>query len=783
MNKRDIKIVLTFVLAAVLLGSCVKEDIGYTDGVPDGDEIEFTFSYTSPGMDAPGTRTVISADDTKIEAVDVLAYKVDPVTGEEIFAYHRRHISVTYAGNGEGTFTVRLARSEGSEKYSFDLLANVTENDRNTYLGNISIGDDIVTVRSNITRGNAQVSVTTLGPLPHWAYIPPMEVDRDAVIGQVKFICSVARVDIGLNWPEDDKPAGGLPNFKFTTLAWSGYPAGGYLMPHPDNYDIATRMVTAPTLWSAMNTSAPTLRTGITDDFFLRGCYIFEPDVNRIGSAGRVFCLIVGGPLYDSDGSEIGVRFFPLRLKDPNDPTKKLDYLKGHRYRINIIGINGPGYTTAALAAAAEDNFEITYELTVHEQGDINHVVYSSTNYLGISSISETFDAAGGSGELKVRTDVSEGWSVTFQDENGAQPSWITTSGPLSGAADATGSIAYTVAPNSGDYSPRTAYARFKAGSLEISTRVHQNGEWFIKSDYNPALNIKGDGDKFTVSIWGDIPPEVLVRAYSPEFEEYTTRLFISGEIPELPVSPPVSMETLRYTGGFNLAESAALEDELRIIANTMVTNIIRKVQFQYSTDGGTSWVPFEEGPQGKGHFFLPEDGDEKGHTGRMVALYNMVEALKWPQAMGIDPMYGEAFFYSTYQPDAYTGNDGSDLARYWRANYWYTPTHPTGCADYFEEDYPEFERGGWRLPTMFEMDQISIYNLHIGDVPFTEFYWSSSEDTGGMAYRGNSFKIKLIGADAGLPADPSSYEYIDKLFEPLSVRCVYGEPVANPPQ
>lgn len=164
---------LTFVLAAVLFGSCVKEEIGYTDGAPDGDEIEFTFSYTSSDMDAPGTRTIISADDTKIEAVDVLAYKVDPVTGEEIFAYHRRHISATYNGNGEGTFTVRLARSEGSEKYSFDLLANVTDNDRSTYLGNISIGDDIVTVRSNITRGNAQVSVTTLGPLPHWAYIPP----------------------------------------------------------------------------------------------------------------------------------------------------------------------------------------------------------------------------------------------------------------------------------------------------------------------------------------------------------------------------------------------------------------------------------------------------------------------------------------------------------------------------------------------------------------------------------------------------------------------------------
>ncbi|MCD8261584.1 MAG: hypothetical protein LUD15_08910 [Bacteroides sp.] len=41
---------------------------------------------------------------------------------------------------------------------------------------------------------------------------------------------------------------------------------------------------------------------------------------------------------------------------------------------------------------------------------------------------------------------------------------------------------------------------------------------------------------------------------------------------------------------------------KLNIMGNTSFPMAPRQVQFVYSTDGGSTWVPFMEGPQGKGN-------------------------------------------------------------------------------------------------------------------------------------------------------------------------------------
>ncbi|MCD8261583.1 MAG: hypothetical protein LUD15_08905, partial [Bacteroides sp.] len=50
-----------------------------------------------------------------------------------------------------------------------------------------------------------------------------------------------------------------------------------------------------------------------------------------------------------------------------------------------------------------------------------------------------------------------------------------------------------------------------------IPVRHLQNGTWYIYSDYQPGMVMRGDGDAYQVSVYGTVPKNLHVTAYSPD--------------------------------------------------------------------------------------------------------------------------------------------------------------------------------------------------------------------------------------------------------------------------
>ncbi len=558
-------------------------------------------------------------------------------------------------------------------------------------------------------------------------------------------IRSVARIDIGLNLDSDDE-AGGLDNF---TLTYAGYIYGAkqsYLIPEREN--INGDHVIAPsyhstyqyTMHTTLQTATP--GTAINDDRAIGGMFPWDTR-GDFSSDTSYFCLIISGSYTDTEG-KTSTQHYRIVLVDPADPDKRLDILRNHKYRVNILSVDGPGYSSQAEAQSGISSNNIVYELSVHEEGNINHVVYSGTQYLGVSNVHSEHDGTAGTGEIKIKTNVTGGWrmATVVDDNTGKTPTWITFT-DTSGGANTVGTASFTLTQNLSD--PRSAVVTFTTGALSIPVRILQNGTWYIYSDYQPGMMMRGDGDEYGIYLHGMVPNKVWVRAYSPEFEDYVNRQGSQGS--NSPDKYAVSRFTLEFTGtGTGIPETGRLTDNLEIIANAMVTNQIRQVQFQYTTDlktdGTTEWTPFDEGPQSKGHYTLYT-------TGRTVALYNLKDAtgedmrLDWAEAMGINTSFNDAYFYTTWNStippfrvlplDGFTYPYLRD-----RDNYYYTPTAETGCAAYYEEGDERFAKGKWRLPARIEIVEMIPFLDHIGDLPVNSKYWSGLEDIADQAFANN---------------------------------------------
>ncbi|MCD8165731.1 MAG: BACON domain-containing protein [Bacteroides sp.] len=594
--------------------------------------------------------------------------------------------------------------------------------------------------------------------LPMWAGLEPQVISEATSFPNLHVIRGVARIDIGLNLDSNDE-AGGLDNFTLTSAGYIGIASRYYSIPERENINGVS--VIAPSFHSTYNyglyTTAVQKVSSITDNRVIGGLFPYESRGDYI-SGSNYFSLIISGNYMDTSGNR-SIQYYRIVLVDPADPDKRLDILRNHKYRVNILSVDGPGYGSENEARRGAPNNNIVYELSVHEEGKINHVVYSGNEYLGVSDVHSEHPGTAGTGEIKIKTNATGGWRRgSIVSDNSGSTTWLTFTAGSMGDANTVGTSSFTLRENLSD--PRSAVVTFTAGALSMPVRILQNGTWYIYSDYQPGMMMRGDGDTYQVSVYGAVPKNLQVRAYSPDKDLIA------------------NYDDLIYnTGGGSIPQGSPEKQKLNIMGNASFPMAPRQVQFVYSTDAGATWVPFTEGPQGKGHFWLLDEDDfENGRTGCMVALYNMPDQYNWAEAMGIDPSFNNGFFYSTWQPEAPTTSSGTPVTRYWRANHGYQPTHQTGCADYYEEDYPEYARDKWRLPTMYELGEISKYHLYIGDVPFTEYYWSSSEDTGGSSFNTNSHRMELNGTKE------ITYTYVTKGSHYFSVRCVYGEPKVTPP-
>ncbi|MCD7969322.1 MAG: hypothetical protein LUF87_03095 [Alistipes sp.] len=489
MRTRKSYILTAVTIVMLLFAGCVKEDI-YTGTDGTEDEIEFTFAFdTGPLRYDVTTRGVFIDEqiENRIKEIDIMVYEIDPDDGSEIFTYHRNPIALTYDWQtGKGTFTVRLARSQNGEEYSFDFLANCSQtlldamgggyNYPSNYGGPVSRGMTREEIQKSLRYNAATPDINSDTWFPFWAgYDQNFTVDFDTDFPALSFIRSFVKIDIGFNLDENNV-AHGIENYKLKGIRAGNPPAGGLLLPLREN--IVGGVAIAPSVYATIESGTRILQSGITDDRVINGLYFYEPDVNALTSIGGSFCLVMHCEYTDPNTGTVSVRYYPLHLTQKEDPTKKQPLLRNHYYRVNILDIRSEGYssvTTAAGIPFENVNAGVNYELHVQEEGKINHIVYSPRYYLGISTIYESFNVNGAYAEMYVRTNVPLGWEVEFVDDVGAPATWVYPTDITSGSPDVTYTVDFTVENNA--YSiPRTAFAKFTAGELEITAELYQPG-------------------------------------------------------------------------------------------------------------------------------------------------------------------------------------------------------------------------------------------------------------------------------------------------------------------
>ncbi|MCD8262545.1 MAG: hypothetical protein LUD15_14595, partial [Bacteroides sp.] len=250
-------------------------------------------------------------------------------------------------------------------------------------------------MRSIAYRGG-YFSVSPFSTLPMWAGLEPQVIDEMSSFPNLDVIRNVARIDIGLNLDSNDV-AGRLGNFTLTSAGYICAANQSYYIPKREN--INGDNVIAPSYHSTYQytTYNSLLKASNTDnDKVIGGLFVYDTR-GDFSSGVYYFSLIIGGRYTDTAGN-ISTQYYRIVLVDPADPDKRLDILRNHKYRVNILSVDGSGYASEIEAQRGVPNNNIVYELSVHKEGQINHVVYSGSTYLGVSNVYSEHPGTPGTG-------------------------------------------------------------------------------------------------------------------------------------------------------------------------------------------------------------------------------------------------------------------------------------------------------------------------------------------------------------------------------------------------
>ncbi|GEM_PF-3294258 len=756
-------IYLLFSLGVLIANSCIREDLFAGGGTDLGDEIEFTIAYKIPGVSTVTTRLESEEQQKVVSRVDVIVYKVGADNIERV-AYHRGSFDLS-DNKGSGSFKVRLAKSAGNEKYTFDFIFNAENLVLSPFhSGTLKIGSTREEVAQAIRHNNQSMSIGSNGVVPMWAtYKDPVQITKDTSLGVLEPIRVVARLDFGLNLDSNDI-AQGLPNFELTYVGFMCGSAYGYHIPEPDNFDFALKRVTAPSLRGSSVSTTASVSLATTANRLIGGMFPCEIDPYKTYS-GRTFCVFVGGTYTDPvTGTVYENQYYRIDLMDPDDPDRKLPILRNHRYRINILGVDAPGVTvvrgTSINAAQCNTIYNagpanVRYELTVAEEGDINHVVYTNQYMLGVSDVSLSYPGTAATHEIKVLTDYAGGWTASIEPDknNNITPDWITLS-PASGLGNIKETLTFQLKASATN-DPRVAVVTLRAGTLSIDVQITQYGNFFVSTNYKRTLML-GDGDSWEVYVWGNVPAELKIRAWSE-------REAMSDPLNNYPArAMDVCFERATVPAG-NYPESSKVTRTLDILGNAWLPMDLRQVQLQYSIDNGATWHLIEEGPQGKGHYRLQV-------SGRIVGLYDFESTettrLTWVQAMGLEYHWRNNHLFRG------EGKTNYPYKLVDRHNYYYVPDGDpsTGCLAYMEEGYEsKYPKGNWRLPSQAEVQEMALYYEHIGHLAEEGmYYWTSTEQ---QVSHSGAHAVRIVYGT--IPGD----EAPDKENYAHPIRCVYGDP------
>jgi uncharacterized protein (TIGR02145 family) len=550
-------------------GSCKNTDDGFLPDdvlspVPEG---YVRMQITVPGLTPVSTYALSPVDETHVSEVDVLVFDAS----NDTFLCHAEGESVTTDGSDSNkkTFDADL-RAAGNGNAYVMVVANAHD----------AVQTAVTSFTSSTTKETAMQSMTfassgkwnvtgsnNFKPLPMWGMTPaPVSLGGASSIPSISLLRSVARVDVGIKFPDSqvdgtETGQGLTPSTTFTLEEVRLYNSldKGSIAPYNGNYSGTT--VTA----SSIPTSpAPGINDLPVPSYLSSNGTVDGFDANKFSCTGAIYMaehaagsdatlstnpyLVIGGKY---GGSASPVTYYRLDFVSGSYPNQTfLSVLRNHRYRFNITGVSGPGYTSADLASTRPVNF--TYDLSATDES-LTSYEYDGQYALGVSQDEYVLDRASTADAFKKNNILEISTAYGSYTAASSDPDWLRFGSTFgSGTATVTNTAANTlsthtfcVTANPGN-SERSATITVTSGRLEKKITVRQKGAGFevsgflasypangnvatppkVKSSYPWRVNVKSDPDAiiqtFTASGTGTGSDETFTFTLKNNTSMYT---------------------------------------------------------------------------------------------------------------------------------------------------------------------------------------------------------------------------------------------------------------------
>ncbi|MDR1884063.1 MAG: hypothetical protein LBR26_14985 [Prevotella sp.] len=476
------KPVLYGLIAVLFLcfGSCKNTDEEFQPDdvlppVPDG---YVRMQITVPGLTPVSTYALSSDAESKVSTVGVLVFGSD--SKYLCYAAIIEPSKITGTGSTK-TFDVYL---QGANNASSAYVMVVT---------NASV-DTLGFAASRPTKEAVMQSMTFDSPgkwpvdgsktFPMWGMTDsPVSLAGASSIPSISLIRSVARIDVGLKFPNNvvdgTETATGLGStFTLEEIYLYNSLNKGSVAPYSGKYSETT--ATAPSIPTSpsipdINSAIPYLATDPADGFSankscMNAIYMAEHAAGTDALTNNPY-LVIGGK-YNGSGT---VTYYRLDFVSGSYPSQTLlPVLRNHRYRFNITEVKGPGYGSVTAAAEARP-VNLTYDLSATDES-LTSYVYDGQYALGISQDSYILDNKARTGiTLKVSTTYEKGYTAVSSNT-----SWLViTGGASTSTANSSGSpttLTFMVTANTvTGANPRTETITITSGRLTKTVTVTQS--------------------------------------------------------------------------------------------------------------------------------------------------------------------------------------------------------------------------------------------------------------------------------------------------------------------
>lgn len=419
-------------------------------------------------MQSTALRSLTKDQEGDASAIRILAFNVpDGVEdGAETYAYEPRIKSGPELRDGKYYVTLQVSQTTAPQRLV--LLANlpdgqlpaaVTEGATKEAIYKSLVYDYAATGWKSDGEKAGATKGTDYDLLPMWGESRAITVGAGANTfgdyyyedGVIRLYRALARVDVGMKFDTTSKPGESLPetnqgmgaadkrHFDLTDV-YVYHPAKSYrLAGNIMNIEKADAKYKAvrPTLPADVayytGKKADELKLHYTVDpdqgRLVRSIYLPEAPVVESGVVKEELdgnpCIVVGG-VYKGDNFNPKGRNntdktyyrvdFVKAKEEGQDKASRLPILRNHRYRINILDVDGPGHKTTE-DAINNTTSDVIYSVSVWDENETSKVVTDGNYWLKLSQDQIKVGKLGGVLPITFQTNHPDGWELIVPEE------------------------------------------------------------------------------------------------------------------------------------------------------------------------------------------------------------------------------------------------------------------------------------------------------------------------------------------------------------------------------